>query len=323
MKMKSLRHGLTSTGIATLIMIAASPVFAQKDCHTEEAKNDNAVDGGNGFVCPCFIPDEIAMAVLTVPTDSDGNELWQAQILWDSFFGGPSVTIERALIIYDMNQTGPVDPSTFSVIARFEDPELHRGFLNVFDLTQFGIVLPERRFGIGIQFANDKTKNGGQDQPTIVEDIDGHNNWDNTVRNWVFAIPGGWKKAQQLGTSGDWVIRALINSCIFGDKFRMDDPVPGVAGTVNTIHVAGAEPGAKVHFVYGLRVGQTALPGCAGVFLDIKKPKLIDSLTAGADGTVDLNFIVPNAAAGLTVHFQAAQTKPTCSVTKLVTFTFQ
>jgi len=179
--------------VGGVLGLAASSAAAQ-NCSVEELKNDSARDGGNGWVCPCFVPDEVAMAVLTVPEGSDGNELITAQILWDSFFGGPTVTVEKALIIYDMNQEGPVDPNTFSIIESIPDPELHRGFLNIFDLSAFGIVLPERRFGIGIKFANDKTQGGGEDQPSVISDFDGHNNWDNTVRNWVFAIPGGWQK---------------------------------------------------------------------------------------------------------------------------------
>ncbi len=313
----SLMVGLTLGGVLV------EPVLAQKDCAIEELKNDNAVDGGDGYACPCFVPDEVVMSILTVPEDSDGNELLRAQILWDSFFGGPEVTVEKALIIYDLNQEGPVDPDSFSVIASFEDPELHKGFLNVFDLTPYGIILPERRFGIGIKFANDKTKNGGLDQPTIIEDLDGHNNWDGTVRNWVYAIPGGWKMAQALGTSGDWVIRAEVESCTFGPKFRMADPEPGIAGVVNTLHVTGAEAGARVYFVYGLRLGETPLPGCNGVVLGVKKQVLIDSLIANQEGEVDLNIKIPNAAQGVTVGLQAAQLKPTCTVTELVVHTFQ
>ncbi len=308
---------------AGLMLASTGAAFGQIHCEDVEMKNDSAKDGDNGFVCPCFAEDEIVMSVINVPDGYDAHELLEAHILWDSLLGGPDVTVERELIIYDMNQTGDVNPASLSIIASFEDPELHKGFLNKFDLRPYGLIMPERRFGIGVKFATDKRVGGGLNQPTIVEDADGHNNWDNTTRNWVYAIPGGWLRAQDLGTSGDWIIRALVNSCTFGPSFRLAEPQPGIAGTVNTFSVTGAEPGAKVYFAYSLRTGSTQVPGCSGLILELKKPTVMGSLIANANGDVELNMQIPQAAAGITAHFQAVQLQPTCTATTRVTYEFK
>ena len=197
--------------IAPAILVVAAPTLAQgPDCTIEEAKVDSFVIAGSANVCPCFVPGEIAMTILDTPAGGAAT-LANMQIAWQSFFGGQPDTLEQAIILYDMNQDGPANPATFSPLLTLDGPVLSDGFINVFNVLELGVELPENRFGIGLQFFNQSA--GNPFAPTVISDTDGHNNAGGVVRNWVFVIPGGWAQSQLLGVSGDWVLRAEVEVC--------------------------------------------------------------------------------------------------------------
>lgn len=99
------------------------------------------------------------------------------------------------------------------------------------------------------------------------------------------------------------------------------EPVPGNAGVNNTLSVTGATAGERVYFVYGLRSGSTAVPGCPGVTVDIASPNIAGSDIADANGEAELTAFVPGGASGREVLIQAVE-QSTCTVSNLVAFTF-
>jgi parallel beta-helix repeat protein len=86
-------------------------------------------------------------------------------------------------------------------------------------------------------------------------------------------------------------------------------PTPGFAGQVNTLRTEGSVPGEPVYFVYGFTSGQTAVPGCSGLAVDIDQPQLIGSGTADDQGFTELQVYVPGAASGLEVVVQAVESE--------------
>jgi hypothetical protein len=101
----------------------------------------------------------------------------------------------------------------------------------------------------------------------------------------------------------------------------LEDPDPGMAGTVNTFTVVNADPGERVFFVYGFQQGSTPVPGCSGASVDLVDPMLAGSSIADMDGTASFTSFVPGAASGLTVGIQAVEWS-SCTVSNLVVFTF-
>ncbi len=187
-------------------------------CVEEEVKNDSFVLGGSANACPCFAPGEEAMVILDTPA-GDSAVLSKIQIGWQSVFGGQPDTLEAALIVYDMNQTGDAVPATFVPLCEeiegciLPGPVLSDGFLNEFNVLPFGIVLPESRFGISLEIGTDQLGGNPFFTPSVVSDTNGHNNHGGVVRNWVKVNGTTWQASQSLGISGDWIIRAIVEVC--------------------------------------------------------------------------------------------------------------
>ncbi len=205
-------------------------------CNDEVSRIDSAPDeDAEVNVCPCFTPGEVAMTILDVPPGGSVT-LSQIQIFWQSIFGGQPDSLEAALIVYDMNQTGPADPQTFVPLCSeiegciLEGPVLGDGFLNAFDVSVFNIQLPESRFGLGIEFLTNTTVNPFF-TPSVASDNDGHNNAGGVVRNWVLVNGNTWQSSQSLMVSGDWIIRAVVEICE-ADSCPWDFDPPGGDGEV-------------------------------------------------------------------------------------------
>jgi hypothetical protein len=204
-------RSLMSTAVICLVSLSA-PLARGGDCPSQTLVVDSVVPGGEALVCPCFAVGEIAMTIHEVPRAPGGGDVTLAsvQIQWANLFGLPGTSTQGAIIIYDLNQTGPVDPSTLTPIVEFPDPQLSAGFLNQFDFAGRPIVLPKSRFGIGLEYSTSTA--GCFFCSSIVNDTDGHADAPDTIRNWVFTA-GDWETAASLGVDGDWVIRAIVEVC--------------------------------------------------------------------------------------------------------------
>lgn len=82
---------------------------------------------------------------------------------------------------------------------------------------------------------------------------------------------------------------------------------PIVGGSVNTLSVTGATPGARVYFVYSLAGPALTEVPALSTTLSLDAPVLISSDTADAAGNASVNRSVPASAAGTKVWLQAAE----------------
>jgi len=105
----------------------------------------------------------------------------------------------------------------------------------------------------------------------------------------------------------------------------LSDPVPGVAGVVNSWTVTGAAPGAKVTFVYGFKGGGTRVPGCdvLDAAVQIDGPKVVKTVVADGNGVAKLDMLVPNGAKGLGGILVQAVSLDVCQESQLTVVNFQ
>ncbi|MBL1218389.1 MAG: hypothetical protein D8M59_12945 [Planctomycetes bacterium] len=99
------------------------------------------------------------------------------------------------------------------------------------------------------------------------------------------------------------------------------NPVPGVAGEVNTVTVSGATPGERVYLAYGRQAGSTPVPGCGGLSVRIDSPQVAPPKIADSGGQVKFSNKVPSGATGKTFYIQAVEPS-SCSMSNLVVYTF-
>ena len=71
--------------------------------------------------------------------------------------------------------------------------------------------------------------------------------------------------------------------------------------------VTGATPGATVPLYASDQLGVKAVPGCAGLALDLASPFLLAEAVADADGVATVVVSVPGAFAGRTSYAQALE----------------
>ncbi|TAH39390.1 MAG: hypothetical protein EYC70_00995 [Planctomycetota bacterium] len=101
----------------------------------------------------------------------------------------------------------------------------------------------------------------------------------------------------------------------------LEDPVPGLAGVVNTVAFSGAPPLQRVFVVYGLSAGATVVPGCPGITLGISPAQVAAAVNADASGNGTVAGMVPAGMSGRTAYLQAA-VPSACSVSNRVAHTF-
>lgn len=106
-----------------------------------------------------------------------------------------------------------------------------------------------------------------------------------------------------------------------GGGYTLADPIPGNGGEINSFVTTGGSAGLKSYFVYGLKSGQTEIPMCPGMYVDIAGVQIGGYAWADGTGRAELQAYVPDAASGMTVLIQAVE-PGSCSVSNLVQFMF-
>ncbi|MEX0877019.1 MAG: GC-type dockerin domain-anchored protein [Phycisphaerales bacterium] len=197
------------TQIRTAVICAAgllTSVFGSMAIADEvTVRNDSLQDGGTVAICPCFVAGEEAAVWLTSPCD---GEIVAIQIFWRSLGGGAQVSLEDSIIVYEAGNfpnPGPIKDS-------FDAPALSDGGLNEFRYEDENQTIPisipveqGEEFVVSLRFFN--TNNTNPSLPSVVADTSGCQQGKNTVKvNGQF-----WASACDLGVSGDWVIRAVID----------------------------------------------------------------------------------------------------------------
>lgn len=98
-------------------------------------------------------------------------------------------------------------------------------------------------------------------------------------------------------------------------------PEPGDAGVVNTIRVSGASSGLKSFIVYGFAEGRASVPGCPGLYVEIRRPAIAAADFADDQGDVVIQKVVPAGAKGKTVLLQAVE-PGSCRTSNMVAHKF-
>ncbi len=162
---------------------------------TEQGPLQNYTGGGQA-VCPCFAVGEQAGAVFSLPASAYPIEILKVGIGWASQFGGSPQQLEQAIHIYRGGLPNPGSP-----IFTLPGPVLTDGAINQFNIQPLpgNKIIPSGPFTVTLEFANPNA--GDLFAPTVVHDANGCT----PGKNVVFAIPGGWTDACQLGVTGDWV----------------------------------------------------------------------------------------------------------------------
>ncbi len=104
-------------------------------------------------------------------------------------------------------------------------------------------------------------------------------------------------------------------------KLGLANPIPGIAGEINTFDAAGATPFSTVHVVYGFNYGSFPVPGCPDVNFGINTPRLLQSVQADETGHALFDVFVPEAAQFETVLFQAVESG-SCEISIILLWTF-
>ena len=106
-------------------------------------------------------------------------------------------------------------------------------------------------------------------------------------------------------------------------RFELSNPVPGRAGTQNTITITGLQPDQRLVLAYGTREGaQKIRPTCPGGTLLIRDPQTSPIVRADANGVATISVNVPQAARGRTIRMQAIAPFE-CEISHTVTWTFE
>jgi len=108
-------------------------------------------------------------------------------------------------------------------------------------------------------------------------------------------------------------------------NFNLSDPIPGLAGQVNTIQVTGLQPGQRIRLAAGFKPGAQALPnsGCLGGLLLIQNLKgVLPPATADNSGTATFVVNVPASLRGQTLRLQAYGAD-TCTISHSVDWTWE
>lgn len=96
-------------------------------------------------------------------------------------------------------------------------------------------------------------------------------------------------------------------------KPRLSGFRPGFAGETNTQYGIGFAPGATVYFFGSLTTGSTLVP--CGTWMGLGSPHAIATVTADAQGRIEVDVDLPAFLAGRTVYLQAVENG--CAVSEL------
>lgn len=113
----------------------------------------------------------------------------------------------------------------------------------------------------------------------------------------------------------------ILNAYLALDLLDFQSVVPGESGMSNSFNIANATPNKLSAIVYGLAAGETEVPSCSGLFVQIQNPKIAGYATSDANGNITLERYVPAAASGREVYLQAVEPS-TCRLSNLFVITF-
>jgi len=186
-------------GVCLLVMIEAA------DATEITVQNDSFQSGGTVAVESGFVTNESAAAWLTSPCN--GN-IVAVQVFWSSIFGGSPQVLGDSITIFNTGTFPVPNAANFTLL---EGPVLTDGVLNEFRYLDENQTIPisipvvsGQVFIVSFRFGEDPDPFNG---PSVVADINGCQQGKNSAN----IVGSGWVNACNLGISGDFVIRAVIN----------------------------------------------------------------------------------------------------------------
>ncbi len=195
-------HRAPSRVVLPLLTLAALAVAGSAQC-PELGPVQNYVGAGT-TTCPCFAPNEEALAVFSqVPAADFPIVITKIAIGWGSQNGGALAAVEDSLVVYTGVPSGGATPA-FQYFA----PQLTDGFVNEFDISTTApmALINSGPFTVGLRFFNQVNQPvGGMFPPSVVEDSNGCQPGKNRIKA-VSGLPPGFYDACAVGISGDWVI---------------------------------------------------------------------------------------------------------------------
>jgi len=109
----------------------------------------------------------------------------------------------------------------------------------------------------------------------------------------------------------EWEVAAVVSGietviAAARSGFILNGPDPGLPGESNTLQATQVEPGHNVLFLGGIRAGQTVLPGCDAISVNLQNPRTVGAAVADAQGVATVQPFLPGFLAGLgEIRFQA------------------
>lgn len=196
------RHSVTVLFMLA-VFVAASVLPGPKSAYAQCTQHEIQTWTGAGTVsCPCFVPGEQAGAVFDAPPGDYPIRILRIDIGWGSTYGGQPQTLEQAIHVYGAGLPDPGAP-----VYTLDGPQLTDGVINAFDVSALNWTIASGPFTVTLEFLNQNA--GDPFSPSMVHDGSGCQ----TVKNVVFAIPGGWADACLLGVTGNWVVSVYYETC--------------------------------------------------------------------------------------------------------------
>jgi len=197
---------------AAVALVLATLPWASAVAVEKTLQNDSFTGVGDLVCIPGFAVEEIGAARFTAEPSDYPFTVERVQVLLCP--DGPPVD----LVVKIWNDDGAaVAPGTllWEEIVNFTPST---AFLNEVDLSLDDISISSGSVRVGIEFFFFGSP------PGLARDLDGIT----PAMNFVYAIPpGSWYFAEQLGVSGDWILRVVIDANeaapVFADGFESGD----------------------------------------------------------------------------------------------------
>jgi hypothetical protein len=246
-----LRRVLLAAATAALLLASAPTATAQL------LANDSWVSGQALNFQGGFIAGETA-AVRLVPAGPCPCQVDEVRFL----FGGSGGTHDVTLRIWD-DAAGAPAPGTL-IYSETVQLTGTNDFMQSIDLRPHAVMV-DGPFRVGLEFTHDGF-------PSMASDIGDIDNASNFIDEATF----GWVPSYLLGLTGDWIIRALVDS--------------GTPGGGVVLANDGWVSGQNVAFQGGFAVGETAAVRLEPVGPCPCRLDKLQFLFGGAGGTLDVTF---------------------------------
>jgi len=212
MKTRSIARSRRRFLFAAIAFAAASLLCAPLGAVEKTLQNDSFTGVGDLVCIPGFAVEEIGAARFTAAPSDYPFTVERVQVLLCP--DGPPVD----LVVKVWNDDGSsVNPGTllWDEIVTFTPST---SFLNEVDLSLDDITIASGSVRVGIEFFF------AGSPPGLARDLDGIH----AQANFIYAVPpGDWYFSQQLGVTGDWILRLVIDAnevpILFEDGFESGD----------------------------------------------------------------------------------------------------